>query len=68
MDKTHRGYLTLQEVKEVLQEIPMSDGGNLEEKEIEMFSKTAGTNEMVTFGDFIDLNARVKMYKRPKKK
>ena len=68
IDNNNKGYLTLDEVKDVLAKIPMSDGQTLDEKEILMFAKTAGTNELVTFGDFIDLFARVKMYRRPKRR
>ena len=68
IDNNNKGYLTLDQVKDVLTKIPMSDGQTLDEKEVEMFAKTAGTNELVTFGDFIDLYARVKMYRRPKRR
>ena len=68
IDNDNKGYLTLDQVKDVLTKIPMSDGDVLDEKEIKMFAKTAGTNELVTFGEFIDLYARVKMYRRPKRR
>ncbi|ELT87255.1 hypothetical protein CAPTEDRAFT_208528 [Capitella teleta] len=68
IDSDKKGYLTTEQVKEVLTKMTLSTGENLDAKEIEMFAKTAGTEGKTTLGDFIDLKARLKMFKRPKRK
>ena len=59
--------IAAENVKEIIKNCTTSDGGSLDDKEIELFTKTALTDKPgLTLGKYCDLIARIGMYKRRK--
>eukprot|EP00918_Siedleckia_nematoides_P101018 GHVU01220769.1.p1 GENE.GHVU01220769.1~~GHVU01220769.1.p1 ORF type:complete len:159 (+),score=34.64 GHVU01220769.1:273-749(+) len=69
MDKNKDGVLDKQEAEEGMRTLKTSEGDDLDEKEIKFFLDTATTDsDDIDLGKFVDLLARLKKYKRPKRK
>ena len=69
MDLDKNGYLDTEEARIGLKQMKTSDGQDLDDREIEFFIKTTtGENNRIDLGEFADLLARLKLYKRPVKK
>lgn len=69
MDKNKDGVLDKQEAEEGMRTLKTSEGDDLDEKEIKFFLDTATTDsDVIDLGKFVDLLARLKKYKRPKRK
>lgn len=71
LDKQGNNYLDVEELWDGVKAMQTSDGQDIDDREAEFFVKTAlktPGNNKATLGDFIDMMARVHLYKRPAKK
>lgn len=71
LDKQGNNYLDVEELWDGVKVMKTSEGQDLEDREVEFFIKTAlkvPGNSKANLGDFIDMMARIHLYKRPAKK